>query len=289
MPVETYEGHPFSGKPAQLYEFIRTSGGQDFLWNYTSADRDLWYNDALWRAIPISDDGVKLSSEAQSTELTVKMPIAEKFCEQFRLNGATPSDTVWLRVRRIHGGDITHLDGGKPTVLADALVTWIGTVNGINQTTELEAQVRCSMLSASFKRGGLRYGYQKNCPHVLYGPGCKVNRDDFKVTGDVSAIDGNQITIDGFDSKPDGYFAAGFIEYQIETGMVERRMVLASEGDTVSIMGLPVGIVVGGSVTGFAGCDLTIGTCRDKFNNLANMGGFPHSPGRNPFDGQPVF
>ncbi len=290
MTVDIYEASAFSGKPIHLYEFLRTSDGTEFYWRYNSSDRDLSYNGNLWKGIPISDDGVKLSGEASSTELVVTMPITDTFCNQFRLNGTTPSDTVWLRIRRVHGGDIEGLDGGQETIVVDALVTWIGTVNGINQTDELTAKVRCSMLSASFKRGGLRYGYQKNCPHVLYGKNtCRVDKETFRFTGDVVAISGSTITVNGFDGLPDGWFNGGFLEYTIPSGMLERRMILSHSGENITIMGLTSELAISDIVSGFPGCDRTVTTCVAKFNNLANMGGFPHSPGRNPFDGKPVF
>lgn len=290
MPVEAYEGSAFAGRPFFLYEFIRNSGGTDFYWRYNSSDRNIRYMDVEWKAVPISHDGMRFNGEATSTDLTVTMPIAEKFCEQFRLNGATPSDTVWLRIRKVHAGDLIGEDDGIPTLEVDALVQWIGTINGINQTTEVEAQVRCSMLSASFRRAGLRYGWQKSCPHVLYAPNtCKVNRESFKVTGDVVSISGATVNVAEFSGKPDGWFDGGFIEFLIASGMTEHRMILSHVGANIIIMGLPVGIVVGNPITAFAGCDLTITTCVNKFNNLDNNGSFPHSPGRNPFDGRPIF
>jgi hypothetical protein len=33
------------------------------------------------------------------------------------------------------------------------------------------------------------------------------------------------------------------------------------------------------------GCDLRAATCAAKFGNLANFGGFPEIPGRNPLGG----
>lgn len=291
MPVNQYEIHPFSGRPFQLYEFLRTSNGVDYYWRYNSSDRDVWYNSQKWKAIPIIDNGIRLSGEAQSTDLEVTVPINEEFTEQFRLSGSVPSDTVWLRIRRCHVGDIDFTtDPTQPTIIPDALVIWIGTVNGINQTGELEAKVRCSMLSASLRRGGLRYGYQKNCPHVLYAPNtCKANKEDFRTTGEVMAIDGNKITVDEFGDQDEGWFDGGWVEYTLASGMVERRMILTSTGSDIFIMGLPAGMAVGDTISAFAGCDRTVTECVEKFDNLANMGGFPHSPGRNPFDGQPVF
>jgi uncharacterized phage protein (TIGR02218 family) len=217
------------------------------------------------------------------------MPIAESFCDQFRLSGAVPSDTVWLRVRRLHASQLEDFDGAA-AMPQDALVVWIGTVNGITQIDDLTATVSCAMLAASFKRGGLRYGYEQNCPHVLYSPlTCKVDKEAFRVSGVVTSIDKLTVSVAEFGAYPDGWFAGGFIEYFLPSGMLERRMVLTHTGGTVTLVGLPVGMQVGDVISGFPGCDLTVDTCLNKFNNLDNMGGLPHMPGRNPFDGNPVF
>lgn len=291
----SYEASAFSGRPILLYQFMRTSGGVDNYWRYNSSDRDLYYLAEPWKAVPISDSGVRLSSDSSATELTITMPIAEDFCDQFRLSGAVPSDTVWLTIRRTHAGDIVSLDGKNPTIMNDPLVTWIGTVNGITQTDELTANVTCAMLSASFQRGGLRYGYQHNCPHVLYAPlTCKVNKELFRWFGTVNAIDGTTLLCPEFEPGYNGipwdqWFSGGYVEYTLPTGMLERRMISEHNGPYVRLNGLPNGMAVGDIISGFPGCDLTIDTCVQKFGNLANYGGFPHMPGRNPFDGNPVF
>lgn len=290
MATAAYEQHAFSGRPVLLYEFFRVSNGTTYSWYYTNGDRNVFYNGVEWKKTNISDDGVRLSAEAASTDLVVTMPITEPFCDQFRLNGTTPSDTVWLRVRRVHVGDIDGIDGDTPTVLADALLVWQGTVNGINQTDNLTAKVRCSMVSASLRRSGLRYGYQKNCPHILYMSNtCRMNKADFLIPATVTAIDGLTISAAEFDAQDDGWFNGGFIEYILPSGMMERRMIVSHVGADITITGLPVGMAVDDVISAYPGCDRTIDTCVAKFNNLANFGGFPHSPGRNPFDGNPVF
>jgi uncharacterized protein len=291
MATTTYELTDYAGRPLLLYEFYRNSGDVDFFWRYNTSDRDLKYQGNLYKAVPISDSGVRLSSDSSSTDLTVTMPIAEDFCDQFRLSGAVPSDTVWLRIRRAHAGDIAGLGVGADTpVIGDALITWIGTVNGVTQTDQLTASVTCSMLSASFKRGGLRYGYQRNCPHVLYAPNtCKVSAAEFRLAGPVMDVNGVVVQVAAFAEKPDGWLAGGYLEYYVPSGMLERRMILYHTGNVVQLVGLAAGMAVGDMVGAYAGCDLTIDTCVNKFNNLDNYGGFPHTPGRNPFDGNPVF
>lgn len=288
MAFETSELSGYEGQPIQLYEFLRTSGGTDYFWRYNTSDRDMLYSGNTFKAVPINDSGFRFNTEASSTDLDVTMPIAEEFCQNFRLAGTMPSDTVWLRIYRVHVGDISDIDTNP--VVNDLRMVWMGTVNGITQLDDLTARVTCAMVAASFRRGGLRYGYQRSCPHVLYAPlTCKVNREDHRLDGTIEAIDGNILQSAGFAFEDDGWWDGGFIEYELPSGMIERRMVLSHIGDTIYIMGFPAGMSVGSTYAIFPGCDRTIDTCIVKFDNLLNNGGFPHTPGRNPFDGMPVF
>jgi uncharacterized phage protein (TIGR02218 family) len=42
---------------------------------------------------------------------------------------------------------------------------------------------------------------------------------------------------------------------------------------------MPDPIAIGDGFTVTAGCDKTLATCRDRFSNVVNFGGFPHMPG----------
>jgi uncharacterized phage protein (TIGR02218 family) len=293
MAFDELETSPYSGRPIQLYEFLRNSGGTDFFWRYNSSDRDLAYLTydpaSLFKAVPIKDDGIRLNTEAAASELRVTMPIASEFCENFRLSGTVPSDTVYLRIYRAHADDITGIDSPTATVTEGRMV-WMGTVFGMSQINDIEARITCAMIPASFRRGGLRYGYQRTCPHVLYAPlTCKVDIEDYRCPSTIQSITGSTIQAAEFASFSNGWFDGGFLEYALPSGIIERRLILTHFGDAITVMGFPAGLAVGVVASAFPGCDRTINTCITKFNNLPNNGSFPHQPGRNPFDGMPVF
>lgn len=292
MAFDDYELSAHSGSPVQLYEFKRTSDGTDYFWRYNSSDRDLTYGGGgpIYTALPISDAGISFSGEAASTEFIVTMPITAEFCDMFRNEGTVPSDTVWLYLRRVHAGDIGGIDGDTPTVNpTETRLTWIGTVEGLTQLDDISAKITCSTLAASFRRGGLRYGYMHNCPHMLYGAQCTKDRADFEVEVTLTDVDGQQIQGTEFGDFDDGWFNGGFIEYPLDSGMVERRMIVTHAGTTCVLLGFPAELVSGAVITALPGCNRTISICESKFDNVVNFGGFPHIPGRNPFDGMPVF
>ena len=122
--------------------------------------------------------------------------------------------------------------------------------------------------------------YQKQCNRILYDPGCGVARAAFKVTGVLSSVAGAVIRAPEFAAKPDGWFAAGYVELG-----VERRMILDHTGDTLTLRTAMPSLHVGVSLAAYAGCMRDSGTCNAKFNNGARFFGFEWIPTRNPFDG----
>lgn len=290
MAFATLEESVYLGQPLELYEFaLESAGGTTLYWRYNTSDRGLTYSGNFYKAVTIANDGARLSGEAVSTEYRVTMPVAEDFVQRFRLQGTTPSAPTFLRVRRAHGPDIAGLNGPTPTVTS-AVIVWIGTVSGVTQIDEISARVSAYMLPASFRRGGLRYGYQRNCPHVLYAPNtCRVDKAAFRTMGTITTIDGVTVTATAFDALDDGWFDGGIFEYALTDGSMERRMILVHTGGSLRLAGTPAGLVVGQTAHAYPGCDLRVGTCIDKFDNQLNFGGFTGLPGRNPFDGQPLF
>jgi len=90
MAVSTLERSAFSGRPLNLYQFLRSSGGTDFYWRYTGADRDLIYNTFTYEALAISDEGIRMTGEAASAEFNVTLPAFA------RAHGSTAASGVLL-------------------------------------------------------------------------------------------------------------------------------------------------------------------------------------------------
>jgi len=289
MAVSTLERSAFSGRPLNLYQFLRSSGGTDFYWRYTGADRDLIYNTFTYEALAISDEGIRMTGEAASAEFNVTLPAFAQFCNDFRAAGSMPSDTIYCHVFRTHADDIVGLDTSAPYVNLASIV-WAGTVDGITQSSDAEMKLTCSTLAASMKRTGVHYGWMKNCPHMLYDTNtCKVDKNAFRVDATVDAVHGLIVTSDEFGMFDDGWFNGGFIEYLTVDGFLETRMINRHIGASIRVLTPILGMAVGDPVAAYPGCKRTVRDCIDKFNNFGNYGGFPNIPGRSPYDGNPVF
>jgi uncharacterized phage protein (TIGR02218 family) len=171
---------------------------------------------------------------------------------------------------------------------AEALVFWKGRLSGFRATGQ-EVVFDCESIFTSQRRTGARAMYSIQCRHALYGEGCGVDMDAFGVTGTVTSVDNLDIGVtleansnveqdsDG-NVTTSGYFIGGMIRF----GDVYRHVVNQGDGFVRLWREMP-DIQVGSSVTLYPGCQRDLLTCKTRFDNTANYGGFPWLPNRNPF------
>lgn len=247
-------------------------------WYYTSADENHVENVVTYRTVPIRRSGIELQSDAEAGEFEVEVPLDVEFLELFRVS--PPSGLVTLLCQ--------SFDSNTPD---QKFVVFKGSITNVTWGLE-SATVLCETSSQAIRRMGLRRHYQYGCPHMLYGAGCKVNRNDFLTLGTASNVTGTSVDLASAAGKPDDYYAGGYIEYtHSELQTVERISVGSSVGASgrLNLFSYPVGLVGGTEVRAYAGCNRTIQACADKFDNAVNYGGMPFIPTKNPFGGDPMF
>lgn len=274
MSFVEYETSVDEGKPVALYEFKRGAKR----WTYNSSDRNIVYGGLTYEGLSVSDDGITQSGQAAVDDFKVKLPTRAGIVALYR--GSAPSDTIYLTVRHLHYFPDSPI----------APVQWVGVVQQARQTSAVEAEITCQTLGATLQREGLRQGWDRMCPHTLYDHRCKVDKTAFVVTVTaITGLTGISITAPEFATKPDRYFDAGFIEWDIGDGAVERRPVELHLDDTITLLAFTDGLAIGDDLRIYPGCLRTISECDTKFDNHLNYGGFPHLPGDSPFDGNPVY
>lgn len=126
------------------------------------------------------------------------------------------------------------------------------------------------------------------CRHQLYSAGsadkiglCGVNKASYEVSGNVTAIVIGNIKINGSAglTQPDGWFDNGVLTWTsgANNGTKCEVKKFTNVGKVIELfLPTPKAIVVGDTFTIAAGCDKTFATCKAKFNNVVNFGGFPH-------------
>ena len=274
MTFQNYETSNANGQPVDLYEF--RLGNTSY--RYCTADVDLpvaGEPDEVWKALAILDDGVSQGGSDQN-DLLIRIQSDAEAAQIFR-NGR-PSGKLWLTVRRMHLGDPDE----------EIAVRWIGSVTNAIQEDDATTAMNCRSIAGSYDRNGLRLFWSRMCPHVLYGVGCNIDKDDHAYQHVLATVSGVGFTVTNYAAPAEGSFAGGFLEYTRGDGSFERLGIESHNGNDFRTLGAASGLAVGMAVTLFPGCKRNTTNCK-LFGNLANYGGFPHMPGKSPFDGSPVF
>ena len=273
MAFDFYESSTEEGRPIYLYRFTLNS----LVWRFTSADADIEAAGALWAAVPISDDGVKLTGESVTDALTIttssKIEPAQIYMR------FPPSSLMQVAILRTHDEDFD-----------DIKTVYVGEVTQCNVPTPGTAVFTCETLASTMKREGLRMAWQRDCPHALYDPNtCRVNKVAFGVLATATLAENGHVKAPELNAYPWTYFPGGFIEWLDPDRGIERRTIEAQGPDgLIRLFGTGDGIEVGQQFTAYPGCAHNTDACKG-FGNLLNYGGIPDLAGKSPFDGDPVF
>lgn len=266
-------------KPKELYRFVEGST----VWTVTSADTAEVHNSETYLPITIGRNEAESKNDISRANIEVSVDLDNAM------------GLRWLKsiIEEVVTLTIFSKDG------ADVSVVWKGRLASVKPDMSAITLVFESIFT-SLRRPGLRAKYQRSCPHVLYGRGCNLDKDDFAVSSAITAVSGATVTATAAALQPDGWYNGGMI--QGPDGAL--RFVLAHVGSTLTLIrsldsvtegfansgyGNGYGLFYGGlAVNIYPGCDRTKETCDSKFNNLLNMGGFPFIPLKNPFGGSSI-
>lgn len=269
MTYSTYEESHQDGQPVELYAF--TFGST--VYRYTSADADIIHQTKTYESKTIARSPIEHTAEKARNSLTITVDPSLGVIDIFRY--APPCEIVNLVVYRLHRGD------------TDAATIWMGRVLNVTRDSD-SAKIYGEPVYTSIKRPGLRRYYQRQCPHVLYSAACGVSSITNRQTVNVAGVTGATITVTGL-TGADGYFDGGYVEWEYQTGRIERRAIRQQVGSAIAMAWPMRGLAGGDIVSVYPGCDHTLATCESRFANHLNYGGMPYIPLKNPFDGTPIY
>lgn len=255
-----------NGQPTELYQLVL--GGETF--NYTSSVDDQTILGVPYTAVPVRRSSILIGAEPRQDVLTLTLPT--NIAPMDRYVSIVPGQKATLTIRRLH-----RTDGGSPQVV----VIFKGTVRAVGYSNNgTTADLTVLPLTAGLAQQIPRFTYQGLCNHVLYDTRCKIDEASYKIDGAVTVVSGNTLTIPGLNAQADGYYAGGFAQ----DGSLDFRMILTHTGNDITLL-LPFQqTVISKTLSVFAGCDHTIATCKTKFNNVVNYGGYAFVPLRNIFN-----
>lgn len=129
--------------------------------------------------------------------------------------------------------------------------------------------------------------FQRACAWELGDARCQIDlgAPEHNGSGTVASVISNfDFTASGIGSFASGVFSRGKITWTTgDNAGLEIEVKAHSQGTPSSRLSLflpmPRAMQVGDTFSITAGCDKTLATCRDRFANVVNFGGFPHMPG----------
>jgi uncharacterized phage protein (TIGR02218 family) len=265
MSYEIHENSVCDGSPVELYRFVYDIQR----WNWTSGNLEQTWLSETYTPEPIKRGEFALNRDPFSERLDLEVPRDNEVAALWI--AFPPERQVTLTVFRGHQGD------------NDFRLFWQGRVITPLWPGDGTCKLACEPIKSQYRRIGAVKPVQRTCPHALYERDCWVNKESFKVSGTVSAVDGVSISGAAFATKADGWFVSGHFNVGLAS-----RMILAHSGTAITIAAPIAGLAVGNSFDAYAGCDHTRPTCKTTFSNNLNYGGYDYWPERNPFKGDAV-
>lgn len=262
------------GQPVDIYLFRWGQGANDYF-AYTDAEQPITLGTGssviTYQPIPIMRAAVNSSGTLDKATLEIRTPTNAALAEKYKL--FPPSQIISLVIRQGHIGDPDN----------QFLAIWTGRVLGSRRAGS-EAVYTCDPISTALRRTGLRRHYQYSCPHVLYGPMCRANKDAATKTATIASVSRAVVTMSpgwaAADKKPK--YVGGLFEWDSTEGQLESRTIWRVDGDVLILSGPADGVIVGQNVYVVYGCDHTMGDCNELHHNLPNFGGCPWIPKVNP-------
>jgi hypothetical protein len=262
----------------ELYRFVENNG--TFIYTVTSSDRAEAYNAGFgnenYIPLAIGRDEVQGKGEMTKQNLTLSFPIDNPVARRWFASSVDFPLTVTIFSKSISDG---------------VEIEWKGRLSSVSPKKNQFDFIFESVFT-SMRRIGLRQLYQITCPHALYSKGCNLNKEQWAVSGPVTLVVNNVITMPVASGYASGYFTSGIFEDMNGT----LRFITAHVGNQLTLIRPMNDLIARVSQLGysgltcriFPGCDRSAGTCNSKFNNILNHGGFPFMPKKNPFDGTSI-
>jgi uncharacterized phage protein (TIGR02218 family) len=111
---------------------------------------------------------------------------------------------------------------------------------------------------------------------------CKVNLASFTATGTITSVSSNKIFIDSSRSEGEGHFNNGLLTWTAgDNAQLKMEVKYYSAGSKQFELhhAMPYPVQIGDTYQVYRGCDKSLSTCRNAFNNVVNFRGEPHLPG----------
>lgn len=144
--------------------------------------------------------------------------------------------------------------------------TWVAQIGGLEHRLSVKKGITLS----------------RDCRHDLGDSGCKVSLGALTSTSTVSSVVTAKSKFRTGLTQANGFFNGGLLTWTsgANNGLKsEVKTYLNANGEIELNLETPFSIAVSDGFSVYRGCDKTVSTCKDVFNNVVNFGGFSFVPG----------
>ena len=239
----------------ELYEF--TAGSTTY--RYTSYVANFDYSGNTYTKAEITRGPAKKDANSSGAELEIQMAIDVPYV--LATVGAMPPRNMTVKVMRYQ------------RVSATAETLWNGKLAGVGVKGRWATYRSAAGINDPLKTKVPRTRYQRTCNNILFdaerGGLCAAARASFRVNTTVNgAPSGNTVTVASLGAIPS--VKNGEI---VRTSDGERRMILKVSGLVLTLDAPFRTLSNGDAVEVYSGCDKTLETCLNSFNQVANFSG----------------
>ena len=279
----------------ELYKVVEFSDMVSETFFFTSSDEEYEYDGDVYIPKAIGRTNAESKSELAKANIEISFAITDEAARRWIDTSSDKSVSFTVFTVELATDPIDEDD-------VEINVSWKGRLTSVKLDAS-QIKVICENVMTSMKRTGANRKYQRTCPYLLYNENtCGADMFDFREEISISAMSpsGTVLTSPEAASKPDGFYLGGILE----TTDGSKRYITRHVGNQLTISRPSAEITNAFSNTGYGnsyglfygqtvfyaypGCDRTKETCKNKFNNLNNFGGFPFIPIKNPFGGSSI-
>lgn len=259
------ESSGYMGSPLELYKFHSAIG----VWCLTSGDVEVEFEGDVYMPATIKRTSIKQSEEIDNDGCTITIDALNDIIHSYMLtNTIKPLQLTIYRTHRRDGDIVPYFKGTVVNIAYE------------NTTASLKVLLG----NAALVRRCPRVSYQVPCNHVIYSHRCGINKDDYKIDAIVQKHTGFTISSPDIAAKPDGWFTWGMAEYSSGELGTQMIMITSHVKDTITMLQPFRNLIIGATVSVYAGCDRTNNHCENKFHNELRYLGWEYLPIKNPFD-----
>lgn len=279
---------------SELYQFKHG----DKQWFFTSARKAITHNAIIYFPVRGLSRGNIEDADIDKCEVELTFP------HPYPLFNAADDSFTQVFLNKIYLESVyftlIELDGSESLVLFKGRVTQPKFDDRDNTM-----MLVCSTAESFMRRKILTRKYQRTCPNTIYDKYCGLDFNEWSFDVTVTAINGLDVvfTMNPTQVKDE----EGNLVFDVNNNPVMEtksylpgwlnRGVLKKDGVFTFIVGNEangsirlyrqhIGLKVGDVVRVAPGCDQSLKTCHEKFNNHKRFGGHPNIPSENPLETQ---